>query len=368
MASSTLTEAALRDLAAQSFAVPVLSVYLDTDPTRGSADEHHARLRAMLKQVPLTADAEAVQQYFEQKHDWHGRGVAVFSAQEADFFRVYVLQVGVRDQWWVSKFPYVRPLVSLFDAYGYYGVVLVDKTQARFFLFHLGVLEEQEGFVGEEVRKIKAGGGSSAPGRRVGAPGLDNYLEGVIERNLRGAAQAAMRFFARHKVRRILVGGSEENVALFRRFLPKRWQSLIVGTFPMDMRAGHVEVWRKAMAVGLEAERRREARLIEQIRTQAARGGRAVVGLDETLGAVHEGRAQVVVAEEGYREPGYRCPTCGFMTTQPLEACPFCNSPLEPVADAVELVVHQALDQGSDVELVPRPLDEIAHIGALLRY
>ncbi len=368
MAETVVTERELRELAAMAFAQPVLSVYLNTDPTTGNANDHRARLRALLKKAHSEADAEAVLRYFHESHDWSGRGVAVFSAQHADFFRVFVMQVGVRDQLWESKHPYVRPLVSLFDAYGYYGVVLIDKMRARFFVFHLGVLEEQEGFQGEEVRQVKAGGGSSSPGRRVGAPGLDNYIEEIIERNMRQAAHAAMRFFNAHKVRRILIGGSEENIALFRKMLPKRWQSLIVGTFPMEMKAGHAEVWQAAMTIGAEAERKQEARLIERVQVEAAKGGLAVVGLDETLGAVHEGRAHIVVVEEGYREVGYRCTTCGFPTTQALETCPFCGGKFETVPDAVEMIIHRALDEGADVEVVPRPLKEIGHIGALLRY
>ena len=368
MDKTAITEQELRELAALSFEVPVLSVYLNTAPSLGNADDHRARLRALLKRTSLTDDAETVRRYFEQTHPWSGRGVAVFSAQAANFFRVYTMQVGVRDQIWESKHPYVRPLVSLFDAYGYYGVVLVDKTRARFFLFHLGVLEEQEGFQGQEVRQVKAGGGSSARGRRVGAPGLDNYIAEVVERNMREAARAAMRFFARHKVRRILLGGSDENIALFRKMLPKRWQSLIVGAFPMEMKAGHAEVWQKAMEIGEEAEHKQEARLLERLQTEAARGGLAVLGLDETLGAVHEGRAHIVVVEEGYQEAGYRCTGCGFLTTQPLETCPFCDSPFEEVPDAVELVIRKALDEGAEVEMVPRALEAIGHIGALLRY
>ncbi len=368
MDTTTITEKELRELAEMAFEVPVLSIYLNTSPTLGNADDHRTRLRAMLKRTTLNDDAEAVLRYFEQSHPWSGRGVAVFSAQAADFFRVYTMQVSVRDQVWESKHPYVRPLVSLFDAYGYYGVVLIDKTRARFFLFHLGVLTEQDGFEGQEVRQVKAGGGSSAPGRRVGAPGLDNYIAEVVERNMREAAHAAMRFFTRHKVRRILLGGSEENVALFRKMLPKRWQSLIVGAFPMEMRASHAEVWQKAMEIGEEAERKQEARLLERLQTEAARGGLAVLGLDETLGAVHEGRAHIVVVEEGYRAAGYRCTGCGFLTTQPLETCPFCGSAFEEVPDAVELVVRKALDEGTEVEMVPHTLEAIGHIGALLRY
>ncbi len=274
----------------------------------------------------------------------------------------------MRDRVWEGPRPYVRPLAALWDAYGGYGVVLVDKQGARFFLFHLGMLEEQEGVLGETVRHTKRGGGSQAPGRRGGTAGLTNYAEEVAERNIREAAEAAVNFFTARKVRRLLIGGSEENVALFRQFLPKAWQSLVVGTFAMDMRASHAEVLEKALALGEQAERRREEALAKQIRTLAAKGGQGVIGLDETLGAVHEGRVHILLVEEGYHESGFRCTGCGFLTTQQRDACPFCSEPMEAIPDAIELAVRQVLEHGGEVEIVPLNLEEMGHIGALLRY
>lgn len=363
-----LNEQTLRELAAYQPGTPVLSVYLNTDPRQGNADAYRLRLRNLLKRATLHEDAEAVQAYFDREYDWSGRGVAVFSSQAAGFFRAYPLGVPVRDWLWEGPRPYVRPLAALWDAYGGYGVVLVDKQGARFFLFHLGMLEEQEGVLGEEVRHTKRGGGSQAPGRRGGTAGLTNYADEVAERNLREAAEAAVEFFTAHKVRRLLIGGSEENVATFRQFLPKAWQSLIVGTFPMDMRASHAEVLEKALALGEEAERRREEALARQIHTLAAKGGAAVTGLDETLGAIHEGRVHILLVEEGYRAEGYRCTNCGFLTTLNQAQCPFCQSAFEAIPDAVELAVRQVLEQGGEVEIVPHNLEEIGHIGALLRY
>ena len=361
-------EEELRQLVAFRSTHPVVSVYLNTDPREGNADAHRLRLRNLLKKVKSTEDAEVIRRYFEVDHDWSGRGVAVFSCVGEDFFRAYALGVPVRDMAWEGDRPYVRPLTALMDAYGDYGVVLVNKEQARFFRFHLGVLEEQEGFQGEEVRHTKRGGASQMPGRRGGVAGRTNYVEEVIERNMKRAAEAAEAFFARNKVRRILIGGSEENVALFREHLSKAWQSLIAGTFPMDLRASHAEVLAKALEIGAEAERRREERLLEELKTLAAKGGPAVLGLDETLGAVHEKRVHVLIYEEGYTAPGFRCTGCGFLTVQPLDACPFCGSPFEPVPDAVELAVRRTVEDGGEIEVIPRDLSEIGHIGALLRY
>lgn len=363
-----LHEKELQELLAFRSEHPVVTVYLNTDPREGNADAHRLRMRSLLKGVRSAADAEAIRQFFEVQHDWSGRGVAVFSCQAEGFFRAYPVGVPVRDMVWEGGRPYVRPLTALMDAYGHYGVVLVNKEQARFLLFHLGWLEEQDGFQGEEVRRTKRGSVGRYPGGRGSAPEGASEEDEVVERNMKQAVAAAEAFFSRHQVRRILIGGSEENVALFRERLGKAWQSLIAGTFPMDIRASHAEVLAKALEIGQEAERRREERLVGEIRTLAAKGGAAVVGLDETLGAVHEKRVRVLVYEEGYRAPGYVCTGCGFPTVQSLASCPFCGSAFEQVPDAVELAVRRTLEEGGDVEVIPRDLSEIGHVGALLRY
>jgi hypothetical protein len=71
----------------------------------------------------------------------------------------------------------------------------------------------------------------NSPGVAGGLPGQTNYAEEVAERNMREAAEFAAHFFADKNVRRVLIGGTEDNLASFRSLLPKAWQSLIVGHF-----------------------------------------------------------------------------------------------------------------------------------------
>ena len=52
------------------------------------------------------------------------------------------------------------------------------------------------------------------------------------------------------RVRRIAVGGTDDVVTHFAEFLPKRWQSLVFATFPMEMTASHDQVLAKALTVG----------------------------------------------------------------------------------------------------------------------
>jgi peptide chain release factor subunit 1 len=365
-----LTEDNLRELLAYQSQAPLLSVYLNTEPAEGSADVYRLRLRSMLKDVELKEDKNAVKRYFDHEFDWSGRSVAVFSCAPEKFFRAYALAVPIHSIVHVSNHPHVKPLADVLDAYGGYGVALVDKQGARLFYFHLGELREQEGMLGESVRHTKRGGASTVPGRRGGVAGRKNYEEDVIEKNMKEAADFAAHFFGENNVRRVLIGGTEDNIASFRGFLPKSWQSLIVGVFPMSMTASKEEVLAKAMHIGFEAEKRREARLVNMMVTGAAKGKGGVIRLDDTLGALHEGRVQTLVIREGYRAPVYRCTGCNYITAQEIEICPFCGHKFENIPDAVEMAVHQVMKLGGEVEVLHdgQSTESFGNIGALLRY
>lgn len=366
-----LSESDLRELLDYTSPDPVVSVYLSTDPSEGNADAYRLRLRSMLKDLHLPLDVQAIERYFDHQYDWSGRSVAVFSCAPQGFLRAYPLAVSLRSRIRVDDHhPAVKGLADVFDAYGGYGVVLVDKQGARLFFFHLGKLREQEGVMGEEVKHFKRGGASSVPGRRAGNAGQTGYDDEVVERNMRDIAEVAGHFFEENKVRRVLICGSDENVALFRGMLPKTWQSLIVGTFPMGMTATHTEVLNRAVEIGQQAEQQRENDLIDQAITAAAKGANGSVGIGSTLEAVHAGRVQTLLVLEGYNEAGYVCKSCGYVTTTKREDCVFCGGVLERIPDAVEMAVRQVLQKGGDVEIVHNgpELEKSGKIAAILRY
>ena len=126
--------------------------------------------------------------------------------------------------------------------------------------------------MGESVRRTKHGGGSQATGRRGGTAGQTDYADEVTDRNIKDAVDFATRFFTENNVRRIMIGGTEDNVALFRSQLPKAWQSLVVGSFSISMVASHTEVMERAMEIAKAAEERREAHLASVVVTNAAKG------------------------------------------------------------------------------------------------
>jgi peptide subunit release factor 1 (eRF1) len=365
-----LLERDLQELLDYQAKHPILSVYLNTDPALGSSDVYKLKLRSNLKGVDMPEDSAVVERYFDHEYDWSGRSVAVFSCLAEDFFRAYPIAISVRSRVRVSNRPHVKPLIDLLDSYGGYGVALIDKQGARLFSFHMGALREQEGIMGESVRRAKHGGGSQASGRRGVESGQTIYTEGVTERNMKDAAEFASQFFSENQVRRILIGGTDDNIAQFRSLLPKTWQSLIVGSFPISMGASHADVMERAMEIGKRTEEEREQKLLQTIITGAAKKRGGVMGLDLTLNAIHEGRVQRLLIAEGFRAEGFRCKSCGFITAQELPVCNYCSGQFDKIPDAVELAVRRVLQDGGEVDVLHESaaLSEHGNIGGLLRY
>ena len=364
-----LTDRDIHELLNYSSPEPMLSVYLNTSPSEGGSDALRLQLRMLLEEVTLPDDQTAVLKHFEQLRDARGRGLAFFSNTAEAYFRAYSLAVPVRNRVFVGDHPYVKPLADLLDIYGSYGVALVDKQGGRLFHFHLGDLIEQEGIVGDEVRQTRGKASSGNPGGRGGVSGQSRFNDEVTARNLRQAADFSAKFFDEVHARRILIGGTDETIAQFRQYLPKSWQSLVVGTFPMSMTASHTDVLTRAMQIGQEAEKQREITLVENMVTAAAKRQDGAVGLEATLAAVHDGRVQTLIVQEGLRLPAYQCQGCQHLLTRSIDTCLFCGKSFVKIEDAVELAVRKVMQSGGEVEIVrDNPALQEVGIGALLRY
>jgi peptide chain release factor subunit 1 len=340
----------------------VLSLYLNVDPHRRTREKYKLALRRLLEGISHQADPRdltRVERYIDLEYNWQGKAVACFSCEAAGFWRAFPLLLPREDLAFVGDRPYVKPLTEIMERY---AVALINREGARLFVFYMGALQETTEMTGEDIKRHRAGGWAAQRYQR--------HEDMTAQRNLREAAELTEVFCRQHKCDRLILGGTETNVALFEELLPSTLREQVIGRISVDKDASPAEVNAQALEVVQTYLTQRESALVNQVITTAAKGGAAVMGLADTLGALHEGRLRHLVVEQGYRAPAHLCQGCGYMTVEPVERCPFCGNEITLLPDAVDHLIHHAIRQGLDVTIVGgnEALQRAGHLGALLRY
>ena len=137
----------------------------------------------------------------------------------------------------------------------------------------------------------------------------------------------------------------------------------------MDMYAAEHEVRDKSLALLREANDAREEKLVDQLITQSAKNHNAILGLDDTLQAVNDGRVDTLILSDGFRMAGYVHEASDFLVAN-LAKSPLTEEELRPVADVVDHAVNRTIAQSGRVEVISEnpQLEGAGRIGALLRY
>jgi Bacterial archaeo-eukaryotic release factor family 10 len=350
----------------------VLSLTLNVDPTRRTKDEYRLALRHLLHSIQGRAngDIALIERFFESEYDWSGRGLAIFSSQKENFWKVYSLAVPIVDSVSIGLKPHLTPLANLWDVYGRFVVAVVDKQGARFIFVQLGEVVDGEGVLGEEVRRVKSGAGSTKTGRRRNSDEpTDRHVQEVIKRNVKDTAHALQQFCEKHTPRYVVLGGNAEIINDVRAHLGQPWAERVIGTIAGDVSDADLVLRDRALKAVEEAELKREFGLADAAITAAAKNSHGAVQIDRVLTAAHAGQIQTLLVAEGFTSEGHRCRQCGYVTMAPGAQCQFCGGAFEQIPDAVEAAISKVLEQGGRVDIVHghAELNEVG-VAALLRY
>jgi peptide chain release factor subunit 1 len=343
---------------------PVLSIYLNVDPKRRTGEQHKVALRKLLSSLEGVdpEDAKLVQNYIEMGYNRQGRSVILFSCAKKDFWWAFSFAVPVEDFAFVSFRPYVRQLAHLLDIYERCGVVQVDQEGARIYVFNMGILEAAEGYLGEEVKLHRGGGWAN--------PRIQRHETGQARQNLQEAAELAEAFYRSNGTRRLILAGTDKNVAQFKELLSNRLRSMVIGQIAADANATPADLRDRAVEMALKAEKKEADSLAEQVINTAMKGGNAVLGLTETLTAVQQGRASHVIVVNSYAQPAYRFVDSGHILMELTEEADLQSGRIQFLPDAVESVLRRAMAQNIGVTVLEKHdwLEKVGKIGALTRY
>jgi peptide subunit release factor 1 (eRF1) len=359
----------------------VLSLFLNLDPSQfGTVRARATEINSLIDEAGrrvretdgLTHDQElALRRDLERSReflmaaDFEGaHGFALYVCSPADLFEPIKLPRPIETRACLDDSPLVEPLAEL-GMRGGWCVLLVNRQVARMLRGSRERLDELPPIVDEVHRQHDQGGWSQARFQR----GVDKE----VQDHLKHAADVVFRRFQRSPFERVLLGGPEEILSDMEHRLHPYVRERIVGRVKVDVENTTPEAVREAAAPVMDAvDRAREREALDRLEEAIGAGGRGVVGLDHTIGALNERRVETLLLVEGFTASGVFCRSCGWVgVQQDLSSCPVDGGELERRDDVVESAIELAIMQSAEVLVTRHYRDELEQrgaIAALLRF
>lgn len=315
------------------YTTPVLSLYINTNPAQRDSSP-----RALATRAKCTLDALALPQELADKvvrlvetDTPRARAMVIFATDEdMDVLRLG-MELPIEDPItghvaarWGN--PYVLPLLLALDEYERYVVLFLDREQWRLFAVARDAIEELEHRTRpvspaelDRLQQSKQEQPAYTPSRGGAAKDLaDDHVDELVRRFYQELANRLPGMLERDGHRSLIAVGAERDVARLRTVLPPALTDCIAATLPSLPSASFSPGEMLAhVSDALEASKAaRETKLLDDI------GERGITGLDACLGALQQGRLQILAvpwplpdrqvyreAESGYvatSEPGAR--------------------------------------------------------------
>ncbi len=367
MAVTAVSPAVLERLSLlESAGHPVLSVYLDLDPSRfPTPSARKEELSALLSTAGARdVDAERVRNAVIAHPELaHGaQAVAIFSCAAAGALEILALPEPVEPLVVLDSVPWLEPLAAMVTTENW-GVAVVSRRAARLFR---GGAEELVEFaaIRDEVHGRHAQGGWSQARFQRG-------IEQQVVEHVRHTAELLLRAHRRHPFDHLVIVAPDELWPVVEAGLHRDLHDRLTGVIDRDLEhAPAQEIVRAVTPVVERAERDRERALISRLDEALGTGGSAVAGLDEVLAMLEQERAEVLLVADRATLTAGLCSRCGRLSASDEGLCRFDEAPLHPV-DAVEHIIALAAQNSVEVVVVRHELDALGKhglIAALLRW
>jgi peptide subunit release factor 1 (eRF1) len=308
------------------------------------------------------------------------RGHALFACDSLGLWRPLFFSRPLENALDTDAIPHLLRLARLVDDLAPAIVVVPSQEGADIAFVRLGEIEAEatvRGLVPRHDEGPRLKPSPPKPGQHFERQEKnERHLRSFLDKNRKAAAAQVTALFDQRPGAKIVLVGTAEALAAFERELPERVSAEIVARVPRPREWASGDGVRrdgvKAVATKVLArEREDERRIVDAVVGQALRGGLGVLGPDDVVLALNEGRVHTLVIEEDFRRSGYRCDNCGALGAKAEAAvvCPFCAGDLRVVHDLREALVATALAAGGRVEVLPHgnKLHSYRGVGAFLR-
>jgi peptide chain release factor subunit 1 len=309
---------------------------------------------------------EKVKSYLEKDYKQEAgfkkyRGLAIFVSEPMKYFAAFGLPHQIKDSMVVDTSPYIRPLAQLIDEWEDYALILINNNEAELFSVSLGAVKDRKRLAAHIMNKHKKGGWSQMRFQRLRKEAIEHFQKKVIE--------ALEDFIGTQKFAGLLLAGPGEAKVHFKKNLPQQLSEQVIGLIDYDMDEPTEKLVEAATQRVAKAERKRSADTVTRLRGEILKGGAAVYGINETVAATREGKAELLVLSKELKPRGWICEHCQVVELGVKKKCPYCQNRTSEV-DVLEEILEFAERTGTHIEFVgDNPLLEaLGGVGAFLRY
>lgn len=334
-----LEETRLRSLS--ELRPPLLTIYANMRPAEGSPTisqaGHLTWLKSAAKPLATTLDPAQIKLFQSQLHR-----VQEFIAQDETQNGSLVLFAGP-EVWDEVRLPFaVEPelhwgepdLTQLFWIVGEHkpsGIVTVDRASARFFRYWCGEINQIAKMDFEidisQWKKKELGPQARPDIQKTWGTQRDTFehrKDAQYARILRRVAMQAEEFCEAERLSKLFLVGSNRLIRPIHKSFSSEFQPSVLlidedlGKFPLDQLEQHLEP--KISKWQGEWE-------LAQVEHLLGDGRSAVVGLDETLYLLQNGKVRAVLVAHGFDSKVRKCLNCGLVDHSGDPVCFLCRSP-----------------------------------------
>jgi len=295
--TASIDEQLERLLAFEPTVLPVLSLYLNTQPDQHGRDpDVKAYLQREFKSLARTwpassperqsfdRDVERILTYVEEKVEPAANGVAIFACSGAnDFFEAIQLTTPIEaTRVYAYNQPHLYQLARLHDEYPRYAVLVTDANSARIYVFGLGQTIEADEVKGKKVHRVKVGGWSQARYQRRVNNAHQQHAKEVIER-----LEQVVR---EDRIQHVILAGDSAMIPVLQEALPKQLAELVVDVMKLDVNAPDQEIFTATLEAMREQSSKTDAEQVNRLLQEFRAHGLAIVGPHETLEALANGQ------------------------------------------------------------------------------
>ena len=354
-----------------------ISLFLNLDPSEvPTAGDAQTRMNSLLataekadrselthdQREGLKADFARIERWFDDDFNRDGaRGLAIFAAGLDNFWSTVSLTGAVTDVVKVGREFVLAPLIPLVTRADGTIVVVVGREQGQLFRLRAGRLEPIADHTEEQPGQHDQGGWSQARYQR--------HIEKLVQEHLKEVAEELDRSRKRMRAPKVVLVCAEEMRSELIDELSKEAREALIGFANAEAHASPSELLEAVRPVLEQAQAKDERDVIDRWREEAGRNGRATSGWESTLEAASDGRVEMLLAQEGFDRPAFRCPACG-RAAMSGGSCPLDGTRLEPHDAGLDLAVRQTIAHGGAVWAIRHHEDlaPVEGVGALLRY